>query len=78
VIVTRDFAEIRGSVDPTKAKAVLLRLRVSTLVSVGDGSKVTIDLPTIGVTWYFDDVNRRLVITNNTSNSYDIVLAYEI
>ena len=31
-----------------------------------------------GVTWYFDDVNRRLVITNNTSNSYDIVLAYEI
>jgi hypothetical protein len=31
-----------------------------------------------GVTYYFDEVNRRIVINNATSNPYNIVLVYEI
>ena len=31
-----------------------------------------------GVTYYFDEVNKKIVITNTTTNSYDIVLTYEI
>jgi len=31
-----------------------------------------------GVTYQFDEVNKKLVLTNNTSNSYDIDILYEI
>jgi len=31
-----------------------------------------------GVTWYFDEVNKKIVINNATSNPYNIVLMYEV